>query len=39
MPEDGYVSLNIRDAEGKVVRQLLTANFLTKGATSSNGTG
>jgi hypothetical protein len=31
MPEDGYVSLNIKDADGKVVRQLLTANFLTKG--------
>ena len=31
MPEDGYVSLNIKDAEGKVVRQLLTANFMTQG--------
>jgi len=31
MPEDGHVSLNIKNAEGRVVRQLLTANFLTKG--------
>lgn len=31
MPEDGYVSLNIKNAEGQVVRQLLTANFITKG--------
>lgn len=31
LPEDGYVSLNIKNAEGQVVRQLLTANFLTKG--------
>jgi hypothetical protein len=31
MPEDGYVSLNIKNAEGQVVRQLLTANFMTKG--------
>ncbi len=31
LPEDGYVSLNIKDAGGKVVRQLLTANFFTKG--------
>ena len=31
MPEDGYVSLNLRDGQGKVVRQLLTANFLAKG--------
>jgi hypothetical protein len=31
MPEDGYVSLNIKNADGQVVRQLLTANFLTKG--------
>ena len=31
MPEDGYVSLNIKEAEGKVVRQLLTANFMTQG--------
>ncbi len=31
MPEDGYVSLNIKNAKGQVVRQLLTANFYTKG--------
>ena len=31
MPQDGYVSLNIRNAEGRVVRQLLTANFFSKG--------
>jgi len=31
MPEDGYVSLNIKNAEGRVVRQLLTADFLTRG--------
>jgi hypothetical protein len=31
MPEDGYVSLNIKNASGQVVRHLLTANFLTKG--------
>jgi DNA-binding beta-propeller fold protein YncE len=31
LPEDGYVSLNIKDADGQVVRHLLTANFLTKG--------
>ena len=31
MPEDGYVSLNIKNSEGEVVRQLLNANFKTKG--------
>ncbi len=31
MPEDGYVSLNIMDAQGMVVRQLLTADFFAKG--------
>ena len=31
MPEDGYVSLNIRSADGQVVRQLLTAAFMTRG--------
>ena len=31
MPEDGYISLNINDAGGKVVRQLLTCNFMPKG--------
>ncbi len=31
MPEDGYVSLNIKNSDGKVVRQLLTANFFGKG--------
>jgi hypothetical protein len=31
MPEDGYVSLNIHNAEGQVVCQLLTATFFTKG--------
>ncbi len=31
LAEDGYVSLNIKNAEGQVVRHLLTANFLTKG--------
>lgn len=28
---DGYVSLNIKNAAGQVVRQLLTMNFFTKG--------
>lgn len=31
LPEDGFVSLNIKNAEGEVVRQLLTANFMTAG--------
>lgn len=31
MPEDGYVSLNVKNADGRVVRQLLNANFLTRG--------
>ena len=31
MPEDGYVSSNIKNAEGRVVRQLLNATFLTRG--------
>ncbi|MEI6520457.1 MAG: PQQ-binding-like beta-propeller repeat protein [bacterium] len=31
MPEDGYVSLNIKNGDGQVVRQLLSAAFLTKG--------
>ena len=31
MPDDGYISLNIRDAEGVVVRQLLNCEFRTKG--------
>ncbi|HUU11672.1 MAG TPA: hypothetical protein VM431_14190 [Phycisphaerae bacterium] len=31
MPEDGYVSLNILNADGQVVRQLLAAAFVTKG--------
>lgn len=31
LPEDGYVSLNIKNAEGRVVRQLLNAAFLTRG--------
>jgi len=31
MPEDGYVSLLIKDETGKVVRQLLNAAFYTKG--------
>jgi len=31
MPEDGFVSLNIKNADGQVVRQLLTANFFSKG--------
>ena len=30
-PEDGYVSLNIRDAEGYVVRQLVNGEFYAKG--------
>jgi hypothetical protein len=34
MPDDGYVSLNIRDAQGRVVRQLLTATWLAKGETT-----
>ncbi|HPD15250.1 MAG TPA: hypothetical protein PLE19_09880 [Planctomycetota bacterium] len=31
MPEDGYISLNIRDAEGRAVRQLLNCEFRTRG--------
>jgi hypothetical protein len=31
MPKDGYVSLNIKDGQGVVVRQLLNAEFFTKG--------
>ena len=31
MPADGYASLNIKDANGNVVRQLLTQNFFSKG--------
>ncbi|HWE04328.1 MAG TPA: hypothetical protein VG326_18125 [Tepidisphaeraceae bacterium] len=31
MPRDGYISLNIKDAQGHVVRQLLNAAFFTKG--------
>jgi hypothetical protein len=31
MPEDGYVSLNLRNREGRVVRQLLSAEFQTRG--------
>ena len=31
MPDDGFVSLNIKNADGQVVRQLLTANFYAKG--------
>ncbi|HUT32340.1 MAG TPA: PQQ-binding-like beta-propeller repeat protein [Planctomycetota bacterium] len=31
MPEDGYISLNIRDKDGLVVRQLLNAEFRTRG--------
>ncbi|OPZ26813.1 MAG: hypothetical protein BWZ02_01870 [Lentisphaerae bacterium ADurb.BinA184] len=31
MPDDGYVSLNIRNADGQVIRQLLNANFFTRG--------
>ncbi len=31
MPEDGFVSLNIKNAEGQVVRQLLAAAFMTRG--------
>ena len=31
MPEDGFVSLVIRDSSGFVVRNLLNAEFLTKG--------
>jgi len=31
MPEDGYISLNITNADGQVVRQLLTSNFMAKG--------
>ena len=32
MPEDGFVSLIIKNADGRVVRNLLNAKFLTKGA-------
>lgn len=31
MPEDGYVSLHIRDADGAVLRHLLSASFMTAG--------
>ena len=31
MPEDGYISLNIKDQSGHPVRQLLNAAFFTKG--------
>ena len=31
MPKDGYVSLHVRDADGVVVRQLLSASFRTAG--------
>ena len=31
MPEDGYISLNIRNADGQVVRQLLNCERYTKG--------
>jgi len=31
VPEDGYVSLNVLNSEGIVVRQLLTCDFQTKG--------
>ena len=31
MPFDGFVSLNIKNAQGRVVRQLLNAGFFTKG--------
>ena len=31
LPEGGFVSLNIRNSAGRVVRQLLSANFKTRG--------
>ncbi len=31
MPEDGYISMNIRSADGRVVRQLLACDFRAKG--------
>jgi hypothetical protein len=31
IPEDGYISLNIKDANNMVVRQLLNCEFFTKG--------
>ena len=31
MPEDGFVSLIVKNADGQVVRNLLNAKFLTKG--------
>jgi len=31
MPADGYISLNLKNADGQVVRQLLNAAFFTKG--------
>ena len=31
MPGDGFISLNIANAEGRVVRQLLNATFFTQG--------
>ncbi len=32
MPQDGYISLHIKNAQGQVVRQLLNAAFYAKGA-------
>jgi len=32
MPQDGYISLNIKNAAGQVVRQLLSEAFFTRGA-------
>ncbi len=36
MPADGYLSLNIQNADGQVVRQLLNAAFFTKGKHTVN---
>lgn len=32
MPQDGYISLNIKNAQGQVVRHLLNEAFFTRGA-------
>ena len=36
MPQDGYISLNIKNAQGQVVRQLLNEVFFRKGAHTVN---
>ena len=36
MPSDGYISLNIYNKDGQVVRQLLNSSFVTKGEHTVN---